>query len=109
MSKQDLKKNQKSMEETLWDSANKMRGTVESSEYKHVVLGLIFLKHVSFSFEAKHAELLKGRGEAVAEDRDRYRAERISSAFRSPRAGLTYRRTRSRRTSARSSTTPWAR
>ncbi len=35
---------QKSIEETLWDSANKLRGSVESSEYKHVVLGLIFLK-----------------------------------------------------------------
>jgi type I restriction-modification system DNA methylase subunit len=34
---------QKSIEETLWDSANKLRGSVESSEYKHVVLGLIFL------------------------------------------------------------------
>nr|MBT6606833.1 SAM-dependent DNA methyltransferase [archaeon] len=37
-------KKQKSIEETLWDSANKLRGTVEPSEYKHVVLGLIFLK-----------------------------------------------------------------
>jgi type I restriction enzyme M protein len=36
---------QKSMEESLWDSANKLRRTVESSEYKHVVLGLIFLKY----------------------------------------------------------------
>ena len=35
------KNKQKSMEETLWDSANKLRGTVESSEYKHVVLGLM--------------------------------------------------------------------
>ena len=39
---------QKSIEETLWDSANKLRGTVESSEYKHVVLGLIFLKLLKF-------------------------------------------------------------
>ena len=37
----------KSIEETLWDSANKLRGTVESAEYKHVVLGLIVLKFVS--------------------------------------------------------------
>jgi type I restriction enzyme M protein len=43
MAKQNNKK-QKSIEETLWDSANKLRGKVESSEYKHVVLGLIFLK-----------------------------------------------------------------
>ena len=35
-----------SIEQTLWDSANKLRGTVETAEYKHVVLGLIFLKNV---------------------------------------------------------------
>jgi len=51
-------KKQKSMEETLWDSANKLRGTVESSEYKHVVLGLIFLKFVSDKFEARKAEII---------------------------------------------------
>jgi type I restriction-modification system DNA methylase subunit len=38
---------QKSIEETLWDSANKLRGSVESSEYKHVVFGLIFLKRAA--------------------------------------------------------------
>ena len=41
------KKATKSFEKALWDSANKLRGTVESSEYKHVVLSLIFLKFVS--------------------------------------------------------------
>lgn len=40
-------KAQKSIEETLWDSANKLRGSVESSENKHVVLGLTFLKFAS--------------------------------------------------------------
>ena len=45
------------MEETLWDSANKLRGTVESSEYKHVVLALIFLKFASDKFEARREEL----------------------------------------------------
>ena len=48
----------KSMEETLWDSANKLRGTVESSEYKHVVLSLIFLKFASDKFEERRAELI---------------------------------------------------
>jgi type I restriction enzyme M protein len=48
---------QKSMEETLWASANNLRGTVESSEYKHVVLGLIFLKFVSDKFEERRQEL----------------------------------------------------
>lgn len=51
-------KKQKSMEETLWASANKLRGTVESSEYKHVVLGLIFLKFVSDKFEERRQELI---------------------------------------------------
>jgi type I restriction enzyme M protein len=40
----------KSIEETLWDSANKLRGSVEPAEYKHVVLGLIFLKFVNDKF-----------------------------------------------------------
>lgn len=49
---------QKSFEQTLWDTADKLRGTVESSEYKHVVLSLIFLKFVSDKFEARRQELI---------------------------------------------------
>lgn len=48
----------KSFEETLWDTANKLRGSVESAEYKHVVLSLIFLKFVSDKFEERRAELI---------------------------------------------------
>jgi len=55
----------KSIEETLWDSANKLRGTVESSEYKHVVLGLIFLKFASDKFQ-------KRRKEIIAEGKEKY-------------------------------------
>jgi type I restriction enzyme M protein len=51
-------KNSKSVEETLWDSANKLRGKVESAEYKHVVLGLIFLKFVSDKFEKRKKEII---------------------------------------------------
>ena len=47
-----------SIEQTLWDSANKLRGTVEPSEYKHVVLGLIFLKFASDKFEERRKELI---------------------------------------------------
>ncbi|MDX9835230.1 MAG: type I restriction-modification system subunit M N-terminal domain-containing protein, partial [Desulfobulbus sp.] len=47
MAKKEAKTKQKSLEQTLWDTADKLRGTVESSEYKHVVLSLIFLKFVS--------------------------------------------------------------
>ena len=48
----------KSFEESLWETANKLRGSVESSEYKHVVLSLIFLKFVSDKFEERRAELV---------------------------------------------------
>lgn len=49
----------KSFEETLWDSANKLRGSVEPSEYKHVVLSLIFLKFASDKFNERRQELIK--------------------------------------------------
>ena len=58
-------KNQKSIEESLWESANKLRGKVESSEYKHVVLGLIFLKFASDKFEERKQEL-------IAEGKEKY-------------------------------------
>ena len=54
-------KKDKSIEESLWDAANKLRGKVESSEYKHVVLGLIFLKFTSDKFE-KHRQALIADG-----------------------------------------------
>lgn len=48
----------KSIEETLWDSANKLRGSVESAEYKHIVLSLIFLKFAGDTFEERKLELI---------------------------------------------------
>lgn len=51
-------KKQKSIEETLWDAANKLRGSVEPSEYKHVVLSLIFLKFISDTFEEHRQNLI---------------------------------------------------
>ncbi len=57
MAKKATNKKQKSLEETLWDSANKLRGSVEPSEYKHVVLSLIFLKFASEKFEHRRQEL----------------------------------------------------
>ena len=57
---------QKSFEQTLWDTADKLRGTVESSEYKHVVLSLIFLKFVSDTFEQRKQQLIdEGQGDYV--------------------------------------------
>lgn len=56
--KKTAKKNIKSFEETLWDSANKLRGSVEPAEYKHVVLSLIFLKFASDKFEERRQEII---------------------------------------------------
>lgn len=64
MAKKEAKTKQKSLEQTLWDTADKLRGTVESSEYKHVVLSLIFLKFVSDKFEARRQELIDEGKEA---------------------------------------------
>ena len=59
-------KKQKAIEETLWESANKLRGSVEPSEYKHIVLSLIFLKFISDKFEERKQELIdEGKGDYV--------------------------------------------
>lgn len=59
MSKTTIKTNTNSFEQNLWDTANKLRGSVESSEYKHVVLSLIFLKFISDKFEAQRKSLIE--------------------------------------------------
>ena len=56
--KTGAKKEAKSIEQSLRDTADKLRGSVESSEYKHVVLGLIFLKFASDKLERRRAEKL---------------------------------------------------
>ena len=61
----------------LWAAANALRGSMDAAEYKHVVLGLIFLKYISDAFEERHAEVLAEWGEDAAEDRDEYLAENI--------------------------------
>ena len=65
MAKQKKEVKEKPIEVTLWDAANKLRGSVEPSEYKHVVLSLIFLKFASDKFE-QHRNLL------IAEGKDKY-------------------------------------
>ncbi|ALP40617.1 Site-specific DNA-methyltransferase (adenine-specific) [Aeromonas schubertii] len=67
MAKTPAKKAGKGFEETLWDTANQLRGSVESSEYKHVVLSLVFLKFISDKFEAKRKQLIKSGQEAFVE------------------------------------------
>lgn len=72
--------NKESIEVHLWKAADKLRKNVDASEYKHVVLGLIFLKYISDSFENLREKLIEGKGEyagADPEDRDEYRAENI--------------------------------
>ena len=63
-------------EATLWAAADKLRGHMDAAEYKHVVLGLIFLKYISDSFEEKHAQLAQEKN-ANPEDRDEYVADHI--------------------------------
>lgn len=59
MAKQTKQKQEKPFEESLWDAANKLRGSVESSEYKHIVLSLIFLKFISDTFEKQRKKLIE--------------------------------------------------
>ncbi|WP_028769984.1 type I restriction-modification system subunit M [Silanimonas lenta] len=63
-------------EAELFKAADKLRGNMEPSDYKHVVLGLIFLKYISDAFETKHRSLLAEAPEA-AEDRDEYLADNV--------------------------------
>ena len=65
-------------EATLWQAADALRNNMDAAEYKHVVLGLIFLKYISDAFEAKHAELdAQKKDGADPEDPDEYRAVSI--------------------------------
>ncbi|MFW0928361.1 type I restriction-modification system subunit M [Providencia sp. VP23HZSY-1] len=67
MAKSPARKPTKGFEETLWDTANQLRGSVESSEYKHVVLSLVFLKFISDKFEAKRNQLIASGQEAFVD------------------------------------------
>jgi type I restriction enzyme M protein len=65
-------------EAELWRMADALRGSMDAAEYKHVVLGLIFLKYISDAFEEKHAALEAERDQgANPEDPDEYRAQNI--------------------------------
>ncbi len=63
-------------EEQIWKAADKLRGNMDASEYKNVVLGLIFLKFISDKFEERYQELVK-EGEGFEEDRDEYSFKNI--------------------------------
>lgn len=69
-----------SFEKSLFKAADKLRKNMDAAEYKHIVLGLIFLKYISDSFEEMHKKLSEGKGEnsgADPEDPDEYRAENV--------------------------------
>lgn len=79
-------KPQRTLEQTLWEAADKLRGNQEPSEYKHVVLGLVFLKYVSDRFEERRAQLkveLAAEGikperiDSFLEDRDEYTSQNV--------------------------------
>ena len=66
------------LEKQLWKAADKLRKNIDAAEYKHVVLGLIFLRYISVSFEQLYDELVKQQDEgADPEDRDEYAAENV--------------------------------
>jgi len=68
------------LEKQLWKAADKLRKNIDAAEYKHVVLGLIFLKYISDAFEVLYAKLQAGEGECAGadpEDKDEYKAERV--------------------------------
>ncbi len=69
-----------SLKEKLWKSANKLRKNIDAAEYKHIVLGLIFLKYISDAFDNLYHKLKEGKGEyegADPEDIDEYKAENV--------------------------------
>ncbi len=68
------------IEKQLWKAADKLRKNIDAAEYKHIVLGLIFLKYISDAFEELHATLTAGEGEyagADPEDKDEYKGENV--------------------------------
>jgi len=80
MAKNDNKTQEEPLEKQLWKAADKLRKNIDAAEYKHIVLGLIFLKYISDAFEGLYQRLQKGEGDyagADPEDRDEYKAENV--------------------------------
>jgi type I restriction enzyme M protein len=72
--------NEEPLETQLWKAADKLRKNIDAAEYKHVVLGLIFLKYISDAFEEMYDKLNSGKGDykgADPEDKDEYKAENV--------------------------------
>ena len=73
---------EKSIEDRIWDSANKLRGNLTASEYQNVVLGLVFLKYISDCFEKKMSRLTSELGDLFAE------SHRLEAGIREKLAGI---------------------
>jgi type I restriction enzyme M protein len=80
MTKKNGNNNEEPLEKQLWKAADKLRKNIDAAEYKHVVLGLIFLKYISDAFTKLYEKLESGEGEytgADPEDKDEYKAENV--------------------------------
>ncbi|MBZ9650714.1 type I restriction-modification system subunit M [Psychroflexus montanilacus] len=77
MAKTNTQQKTKSIEESLWQSCDKLRGSIEPSEYKHVVLGLIFLKFTSDKFEKRKQELIDEGQEKYVEMKEFYNMKNV--------------------------------
>ncbi|MCL4537263.1 MAG: type I restriction-modification system subunit M, partial [Nitrospirae bacterium] len=80
IAKEKQKQNDEPLEKKLWKAADKLRKNMDAAEYKHVVLGLIFLKYISDAFEELYQKLKEGKGAyegADPEDKNEYTAEKV--------------------------------
>jgi type I restriction enzyme M protein len=80
MSRQPRPEKEEALEKKLWKAADKLRKNIDAAEYKHVVLGLIFLKYISDAFEELYEKLKAAEGEfegADPEDKNEYIAEKV--------------------------------
>jgi len=80
MAEKTEKKMNGTFEKNLFKTADKLRKNMDAAEYKHIVLGLIFLKYISDSFEELHSKLQAGKGDyegSDPEDADEYRGENV--------------------------------
>ena len=65
------------LEKQLWKAADKLRKNIDAAEYKHVVLGLMFLKYISDAFEERRKALIAEGDADTVEDRDEYTASEV--------------------------------
>lgn len=78
--KNEKQMNEEPIEKQLWKAADKLRKNIDAAEYKHIVLGLIFLRYISEAFEELYHKLRSGEGDyagADPEDKDEYKAENV--------------------------------